>query len=169
MNTKLLAILQCIRHIIDRFIPWTHQVSSIMVVIISAVTLSPRLLPTAPPRPTAARPSCDHPCLMLERRDRLRVGIPISAPRTELKGASESAERRRASRVRRRACGECLAVYEYEFEVLAARSLHPLRVRVVPVCECLQECAGCRRRRRVGGTGGARRGGLCGDQRTVEG
>ena len=107
---------------------------------------------------------------MLESRDRLRVGIPISAPRTELKGASESAERRRASRVRRRACGECLAVYEYEFEVLAARSLHLLRVRVVPVCECLQEGAGCWRRRRVGGTGGVRRGGLwgTGEQRTVE-
>jgi hypothetical protein len=97
---------------------------------------------------------------MAERSDRFRVSVPISAPRTELKGASESAERRRAARVGRRARGERFAVYEYEFEVLAARSLHLLRVRVVPVRECLQECAGGRRRRRVGGTGGGRRGGL---------
>ena len=81
---------------------------------------------------------------MVERGDRLRVGVPISAPRTKLKGASESAERRRAAHVRRRSCGESLAVYEDELEVLAARSLHLLRVRVVPGYECLQERAGLR-------------------------
>ena len=95
---------------------------------------------------------------MAKRGDRLRVGVPISAPRTELKGASERAERSRAARVRRRARGERLAVCEDEFEVLAARSLHLLRVRVVPVRECLQERAG----RRVGGIGGARSGALMG-------
>ena len=124
--------------------------------IISATALSLRLLPTAPPRPTAARPSGDHPGFMAKRGDRLRVGVPISAPRTELKGASERAERRRATRVRRRARGERLAVYEDELEVLAARGLHLLRVRVVPVRECLQECAGWR----VGGIGGGRSGAL---------
>jgi hypothetical protein len=94
----------------------------------------------------------------MERGDRLRISVPISAPRTELKGTSESAERRRAAHVRRRSCGESLAVYENELEVLAARSLHILRVRVVPGCECLQECAG----RRVAGSGGARSDGLWG-------
>jgi len=89
---------------------------------------------------------------MAERGNRLRVGIPISAPRTELKGASEISERRRAARVRRRARGERLAVYEDELQILAACGLHLLRVRVVPVRERLQERAGFRRGRRVGGT-----------------
>jgi hypothetical protein len=60
----------------------------------------------------------------------------------------------------RRPCGEGLAVYEDELEVLAACSLHLLRVRVVPMRERLQERAGRGRGRRVGGTGGARRGGV---------
>ena len=97
---------------------------------------------------------------MTERSNRLRVGVPISAPRTELPGARERADRRRASHVRRRTRGERLAVYEDELEILAACSLHLLRVRVVPMREGLQERAGRRQGWRVGGIGGARRGGL---------
>jgi hypothetical protein len=101
---------------------------------------------------------------MTERGDRLRVGVPISAPCAKLQGARQRAERRRASRMCRRPCGEGLAVYEDELEVLAACSLHLLRVRVVPMRERLQERAGRGRGRRVGGTGGARRGGLMMDR-----
>ena len=97
---------------------------------------------------------------MTERSNRLRVGVPIGAPRTELEGARKRAKRCRTARVRRRARGERLAVYEDELEVLAACSLHLLCVRVVPMREGLQERAGSWRGRRVGGNGGARTGGL---------
>ena len=101
---------------------------------------------------------------MTERGDRLRVGVPISAPGAELQGARQRAKRRRASRVRRRPGGERLAVYEDELEVLAACGLHLFRVRVVPMRERLQERAGRGRGQRVGGTGGVRRGGLMTDR-----
>ena len=161
LNTNPLAMLQCMRHVINRLMPWTQStVQHPCLCYIGHQPLSLRLLPTTPPRPAAARPSGDHPGLMTERSDRLRVGVPISAPRAELQGARECAERCRAARVRRRARGERLAMYEDELEVLAACGLHLLRVRVVPVRERLQERAGRRRGRRVGGIGGGRSGGL---------
>jgi len=101
--------------------------------------------------------------------NRLRIGVPIGAPRTELQRARERTERRRAPHVRRGARGEELAVDEDEIEVRAARGLHLYlravvvrrRVRVVGAREGVQEGAGgrggrgrgcrCCRARRVGG------------------
>jgi hypothetical protein len=90
---------------------------------------------------------------MAKSSDGLTVGIPIRAPGAELQGAGERAERRRAPRVRRGPCGERLAVDEDELEIRAARRLELVGcVRVVRAREGLQERAGCRRIRRVGGT-----------------
>ena len=117
------------------------------------------LLPSAPPRPTAAHPSSDHPRLMAKRRDRLRVRVPIGAPRPELQRAGERTERRRAARVRRRPRGERLAVDEDQLEVLPAGGLQLVGVRVVRAREGRQQRAGLhrgrlrwRRGRCVGGT-----------------
>jgi len=101
-----------------------------------------RLLAAAPPRPAVAHPSGDHPRLVAKSGDRLRVGVPIRAPGAELQRARERTEPRRAAHVRRGARGERLAVDEDELEVLAARGLQLVRVRVVRAREGLQECAG---------------------------
>ena len=78
------------------------------------------LLTTAPPRPTTAHPSSDHPSLMAKSSDRLRIGVPIGAPSPKLQRARERTEPRRATHVRRGERGERLAMYEYQLEVLPA-------------------------------------------------
>jgi hypothetical protein len=57
---------------------------------------------------------------MTKSRDRLRIRVPIGAPRPELQRARERTEPRRAARVRQRPRGERLAVDEDQLEVLPA-------------------------------------------------